>query len=53
MGSHVARYSDKRWTAEATRWKGPSRKRRRERHIKRWSGDIVATVGKEWINNSR
>ncbi|XP_037872508.1 uncharacterized protein LOC119629720 [Bombyx mori] len=50
---HVARYSDKRWTNEVTKWKGPNGKRRKGRPMKRWSDDIIVTAGKEWMRQAR
>lgn len=46
---HISRYSDRRWTIEATRWKGPMGKRNVGRQLKRWADDITHVVGNDWI----
>ncbi|GBP08005.1 hypothetical protein EVAR_78128_1 [Eumeta japonica] len=37
---HISRYTDRRWTIEATRWKGPIGKRNVGRQLRRWADDI-------------
>lgn len=47
---HISRYSDRRWTIEATRWKGPKGKRNVGRQLRRWADDITNVAGNDWIN---
>lgn len=46
---HVARYEDKRWTHQITKWPGPSGKRHVGRQRKRWADDVRIMAGKEWM----
>ncbi|CAH2103972.1 unnamed protein product [Euphydryas editha] len=46
---HISRYSDRRWTIEATRWKGPIGKRNVGRQLRRWADDITHVAGNDWI----
>lgn len=46
---HISRYTDRRWTIEATRWKGPEGKRNIGRPMKRWTDEITHIAGKDWI----
>lgn len=46
---HISRYSDNRWTLQATKWKGPAGKRRVGRPNRRWADDIVQIAGKDWM----
>lgn len=50
---HIARYTDRRWTIESTKWKGPSGKRNIGRPKQRWADDIVQTVGRNWMEQGR
>lgn len=50
---HISRYTDKRWTIETTRWKGPIGKRNVGRPMTRWADDIIQVAGKEWMNSGK
>lgn len=50
---HISRYSDRRWTIEATRWKGPVGKRNVGRQLKRWADDIIDVVGNDWMKTGK
>ncbi|KPI96314.1 hypothetical protein RR46_12344, partial [Papilio xuthus] len=51
--NHISRFTDSRWTIQATRWKGPSGKRNVGRPNKRWSDDIIDEVGRDWMTLGR
>ena len=50
---HISRYTDKRWTIQTTRWKGPSGKRNIGRPKRRWADDITQIAGKDWLKLSK
>lgn len=50
---HISRYPDRRWTIEATRWKGPMGKRNVGRQLRRWADDITHVAGNDWIKSSK
>ncbi|CAH2090098.1 unnamed protein product [Euphydryas editha] len=50
---HIARYTDRRWTIETTKWKGPSGIRNTGRPKQRWADDIVQVAGRDWIEQSK
>jgi len=50
---HISRYTDRRWTIEATRWKGPNGKRNVGRQTKRWSDEIRQIAGNDWLRSGK
>lgn len=46
---HIARYQDRRWTHQTTKWKGPIGKRNVGRQRRRWQDDIQNIAGYEWM----
>ncbi|GBP66238.1 Craniofacial development protein 2 [Eumeta japonica] len=50
---HISRYTDRRWTIEATRWKGPIGKRNVGRQLRRWAEDIIHVVENDWIKSGK
>lgn len=47
---HISRYTDKRWTIETTRWKGPGGKRNVGRPKRRWADDVIQVAGDNWLD---
>lgn len=50
---HLARYTDRRWTSETTKWKGPRGKRKVGRPKMRWDNDIKEIAGKHWLETAK
>lgn len=50
---HISRYPDRRWTIEATRWKGPKGKRNVGRQLRRWADDITYVAGNDWMKSGK